>query len=202
MVRGAGSLGSLVGAILAAAVLAGGAGGVRPPSALHALPAEAASLLGAHDPAWAPGGAVVALTLRDQIWVLGVDGRDARTLVRWPSGKEVVERDPSWSPDGRWIAFAARLDEQGFDLYLVEARGGAPRRLTATAGDERWPSWTPDGRLVFAARPAGQWDLVATTAPVGRAAKTSRPSGVHDGQRSSPAVAVSRRGAPPRASTR
>ena len=47
----------------------------------------------------------------------------------------------------------------GFDLYVVDARGGVPRRVTSLPGDERWPSWLPDGRLVFADRDRGQWDL-------------------------------------------
>ena len=119
VLRGVGPLAASLGwAVLAAATL--GARSRSPP----------ASLLGAHDPAWAPGGSLLALTLRDQLWVLGADGRDARVLVRWPSGREAIERDPAWSPDGRSIAFAARIEPEGFDLYLVDARGGAPRRLT------------------------------------------------------------------------
>jgi gamma-glutamyltranspeptidase len=161
VVRGAGSL---INAVLAAAAVTWCAPGAI---GLAARPApQPASLLGAHDPAWAPGGSLLALTLRDQVWVLGVDGRDARTVARWPSGREAIERDPAFSPDGRTLAFAARLDDQGFDLYLVDARGGAPRQVTSQPGDERWPSWTPDGRLVFAARSNDQWDLMATSVPV------------------------------------
>ena len=100
MLRGVGPLAASLGwAVLAAATL-----GLAP---------QPASLLGAHDPAWAPGGSLLALTLRDQLWVLGADGRDARVLVRWPSGHEAIERDPAWSPDGRSIAFAARIDARG-----------------------------------------------------------------------------------------
>src|SRR5690606_36093699 len=47
----------------------------------------------------------------------------------------------------------------GFDLYLVDAAGGTPRRLTVLAGDERSPAWTPDGRIVFSHRAIDQWDL-------------------------------------------
>jgi gamma-glutamyltranspeptidase len=141
--------------------LAGG-GLAERPAAQPAAP----SLLGAHDPAWAPDGARLALSLFDQIWTLRPDGRDARPVVHWPRDAGALERDAAWSPDGRRLAFAARLDARGFDLYVVDARGGAPRRVTADAGDERWPSWTPDGRLVYAARGAGgaSWDLFARAA--------------------------------------
>jgi gamma-glutamyltranspeptidase len=128
---------------------------------------EAAPLVGAHDPAWAPDGAHVALSLRDQLWVVDANGGGARAVARWPARREAVERDPAWSPDGRTLAFAARLDETGFDLYLVDARGGAPRRVAALPGDQRWPSWTPDGRLVFASRAGGPWSLYVTSGPAG-----------------------------------
>jgi gamma-glutamyltranspeptidase len=154
-------VGSLLPLAFALVGLAGGALGVR----AAAQPPTSPSLVGAHDPTWAPDGARLALSLFDQIWTLNADGRDARAVVRWPRGAGALERDAAWSPDGRRLAFAARMDAAGFDLYVVDARGGLPRRVTDSAGDERWPSWTPDGRLVYAARGAdgGPWDLFALT---------------------------------------
>jgi Tol biopolymer transport system component len=35
-----------------------------------------------------------------------------------------------------------------FDLYLTDADGGRPRRLTSAAGSEGEPAWTPDGSHV------------------------------------------------------
>ena len=71
-----------------------------------------------------------------------------------------VEREPAWSPDGKRIAFAADRGD-GFDLYVVSARGGTPERVAVLDGDERWPSWTPDGRIVFANR-ASDTDAVGS----------------------------------------
>ena len=150
---------------LASAGLAGGVLGARPAAtgqpASPTRAAGGAAILGAHDPAWSPAGQRIALSIRDQLWTLGADGRDPRAVVRWPDRAAGFERDPAWSPDGRKLAFAARLDDSGFDLYVVDAGGGEPRRVTSLAGDERWPSWLPDGRLVFANRGHGQWDLHA-----------------------------------------
>ena len=54
----------------------------------------------------------------------------ARPRARWRPGRRGrrrrVERDPAWSPDGRQLVFAADHGE-GFDLYVVPARGGEPR---------------------------------------------------------------------------
>jgi gamma-glutamyltranspeptidase len=149
--------------------------GTRPAAqpAGSARAAGGATILGAHDPAWSPAGPRIALSIRDQIWTLGADGRDPRPVVRWPAGASGVERDPAWSADGRKLAFAARLDDSGFDLYVVDAGGGEPRRITSLPGDERWPSWLPDGRLVFANRGRGQWDLHAVD-PAGSSPNVER----------------------------
>jgi gamma-glutamyltranspeptidase len=122
----------------------------------------------ARDPSWAPSGAQVALSILDQVWIVARDGQAARPLAVWPAGRPRVERDPSWSPDGRQLVFAADQGD-GFDLFVVAAAGGEPRRLTFLPGDERWPSWTPDGHVVFAARVDRRWDLfrVPSAPPTG-----------------------------------
>ncbi len=68
------------------------------------------------------------------------------------------EAAPSWSPDGRSIAFVSRRRPEydrtdNYDLYVVAATAGAePRQLTTFAGpdmDPEWgsraPAWSPDG---------------------------------------------------------
>ena len=67
------------------------------------------------------------------------DGRDSRRLVAKAEGW-AAERDPAWSPDGKSIAFSASTNGQ-YDLWIAPAAGGAARRVTSLAGDERWPSW-------------------------------------------------------------
>jgi gamma-glutamyltranspeptidase/glutathione hydrolase len=121
-------------------------------------PLTSSQSFGARDPAWAPDGARLAVSILDQIWVIGATGRSGTPLVTWPEGRVATEREPAWAPDGRRVAFAADIGD-GFDLYLVSTIGGAPARLTTLAGDERWPTFTPDGRLVFAHRARDQWDL-------------------------------------------
>jgi Tol biopolymer transport system component len=56
----------------------------------------------------------------------------------------------AWSPDGRQFAYLAG-GSHGFALYLVDADGQHPRRLTA-CGDCRAVSWSPDGSQIAVGR--------------------------------------------------
>lgn len=77
-----------------------------------------------------------------RIAVVDVETRAVRTLVEGHL--------PSWSPDGRQIAFL-----RGFQLFVIDAGGGEPRRVApglAASGVAAYePAWSPDGtRIVFA----------------------------------------------------
>ncbi|MFN8499590.1 MAG: S9 family peptidase [Anaerolineae bacterium] len=78
-------------------------------------------------PRWSPGGARLAFQStrdgdKDQIYVLRFDGGEAQALTHLPHGA----RSPVWSPDGRQIAFLARLS---LDEQEREERGetGSPK---------------------------------------------------------------------------
>jgi Tol biopolymer transport system component len=57
---------------------------------------------------------------------------------------------PTWSPDGKWIAFQISRP-QGFDIYRVDPRGKHLRQLTHS-GElgvyNEWPMWSPDSRRI------------------------------------------------------
>lgn len=70
-------------------------------------------------------------------------------------------RDVKISPNGETIAFTYKGD-----IYLVDAKGGTARRLTATPADiESAPIWSPDSKtLAFAGTHHGSADIYAINA--------------------------------------
>ncbi len=54
---------------------------------------------------------------------------------------------PAWSPDGASIAYA-RLDSHPADIYVVDATGRNPRRLTTFQENELTPRWSPDSTYI------------------------------------------------------
>jgi Tol biopolymer transport system component len=63
---------------------------------------------------------------------------------------------PSWSPDGRWIAFQSDRDGD-HEIYVVRADGTGLRQLTHDDGEDAMPRWSADGtRLRFMKMAAGE----------------------------------------------
>jgi Tol biopolymer transport system component/DNA-binding winged helix-turn-helix (wHTH) protein len=98
-----------------------------------------------------------------EIWVAEADGSNPQRLTHNPaSGKG----SPSWSPDGRRIAFDSLGDDNHWHIWMIDADGGTPRRLTTQAGDENVPTWSRDGRWIYFASDQGSgydiWRVLAT----------------------------------------
>lgn len=58
--------------------------------------------------------------------------------------------EPRVSPDGRYIAYVARMADSNSGLYVVDADGTHSHRLTNTSGHDDMHAWSSDGsKLVF-----------------------------------------------------
>jgi Tol biopolymer transport system component len=59
-----------------------------------------------------------------------------------------ITGSPRWSPDGSRIAFDA-ISQENADVYVVDAAGGPPRRLTVNPAEDVVPGWSADGRWIY-----------------------------------------------------
>ncbi|MVM34656.1 amidohydrolase family protein [Spirosoma sp. HMF4905] len=97
----------------------------------------------------------IAIDLQGTIWVLPASGGIAHPITD-PLGDC---RQPSWSPDGKQIAFHAFWDGR-YHIWTVSKEGGKPKQLTTGIYDDREPHWSPDGKLlVFASDRGGNYDI-------------------------------------------
>lgn len=55
---------------------------------------------------------------------------------------------PAESPDGKWVAFS-RSREGPSGIWLMPAKGGEARPLTASPYEDRWPTWNAGGDRIF-----------------------------------------------------
>jgi len=90
-------------------------------------------------PSFSPDGASVVYSAdvegKPHLFVSTLEGNNERQLTDGEGG----EAQPSWSPDGKRIAFTS-VRKSG--IWLVDVNGGQPLQLTAFGSR---PSWSPDG---------------------------------------------------------
>jgi dipeptidyl aminopeptidase/acylaminoacyl peptidase len=99
---------------------------------------------------WSADGKTVAfvsnISGRNNLWLVASDGG-------WPQQLTVSDqrqKDPAWSPDGKWIAINSDHDgDEQWDLLLVSPLNGEVVNLTNTPDvAEEGQAWSPESRYI------------------------------------------------------
>ena len=105
------------------------------------------------DPTPSPDGKWVAYVVakvnkpenrtESHIWLVLTTGNEARQLTNGPKH----DRHPTWSPDGKRLAFES--DQGGStQIYVIGVDGGEAQPLSSISTEASQPVWSPDGRYI------------------------------------------------------
>jgi hypothetical protein len=92
-----------------------------------------------------------SLDTPQDLYKMDADGQNVQLLSQQPG----CYRNPSWSPDGRFLAFAvawAAPDDDGsaiYHIHVLDLRNGLTRQLTSGSLSDGWPRWSADGEWVL-----------------------------------------------------
>lgn len=95
------------------------------------------------------------------LYVVPVNEQFAPEVALTEDGSDLIESAPSWSPNGKQIAFAAGAAAGGrVDLFVINADGSNRRVLVEDFGECARPLWSPDGEyIIFSGKRGNKWEL-------------------------------------------
>ncbi|HPF46282.1 MAG: PD40 domain-containing protein [Alphaproteobacteria bacterium] len=101
-------------------------------------------------------GKLISMDLQGVLWTVPAEGGMAKPLT---AGQQPEAREPSFSPDGKKIAFQGYY--QGyFHIWTINSDGSGLKQITSGLYDDREPSWNADGdTIVFASDRDGSYDI-------------------------------------------
>ncbi len=109
----------------------------------------------------------------DSFWlhVMDADGKNDRAIPNLPNKVNIF---PSWSPDGKQVAFASGESaevEMGFGLYVINVDGTGLKRIGENEKIAALGAWSPDGKRLAYTVDRGNKPKLASSAPDGSDAR-------------------------------
>ena len=97
-------------------------------------------------PAISPNGKTIAFSYQGDIFTVPSSGGTAKQIT----SNAAFDSYPVWSPDGNHIAFASNR-EGSIDVWVMDANGGIPKRVTTNSGSEYPLRWKDNYTIMFKA---------------------------------------------------
>ena len=97
-------------------------------------------------PAISPDGNTIAFAYKGDLYSVSVNGGEARQLTTHAA----FDSHPVWSPDSKKIAFQSNR-EGSLDIFVIDAKGGAPTRLTTNSGSETPIAFADNDHVLYSA---------------------------------------------------
>lgn len=114
-------------------------------------------------PSWTPDGKKLAYASTQsgstQIWTMNADGSGATQITAGNAPDSPDSNVPEYSLDGKSIVFWSGYETEYGDIWVMDADGTSPRRITNEPENVNAdnPTWSPDGQQVIfiSNRPGG-----------------------------------------------
>jgi len=113
-----------------------------------------------------PGKHVMVVRVEKEKYAAGIwkpvwiDASDNKPLY----GHKGYLWEPTWSPDGRRIAFTCYVNGRG-QIYLMYADGSGVANISSNEYCDRSSAWSPDGRkITFVSGRDGDWEIYVMNA--------------------------------------
>src|SRR5262249_44539433 len=86
---------------------------------------------------WSPDSKSIAFTTSERkLYTIGADGKNLKELASSGFGQI---GSPSWSPDGKLLAYSRPDVSRSTDVYLIPVAGGEEKKITFDSADEANP---------------------------------------------------------------
>ncbi|MEM1166263.1 MAG: PDZ domain-containing protein [Planctomycetota bacterium] len=113
-----------------------------------------------------PGGERAVIESRGELFSVPTEDGVTRRLT---TSSHSAERDPSWSPDGQWIAYLSDDPEETgdgtigeYEVFVMQSDGKGERRRVTSGGDRfRFIlGWSPDSEMILLGDKTGRYVLL------------------------------------------
>lgn len=128
---------------------------------------------------YSPNGRQIAVSREEsrgntEIVIVDDDGRTVEVVAR----NEAIDVSPTWSPDGRRLAFCSSRGGTP-QIYVIDAGGGGLRRVTHQGSYNTSPAWSPTGdRIAYTSRvPGGSFQVFVVDLVSGGVRQVTRGPG-------------------------